>query len=77
MVAGGRDRNGRDLDVVEVLANSHWEAVDPLPTLASVMHAKVHEGRIYFLVQWEGRMDVALYSCSSDTLLTSHKDSKG
>ena len=51
VVAGGRDSDAMELDVVEVLFDSHWITVDSLPESCDkiLSSSTFHEGSFYFI----------------------------
>ena len=69
VVAGGRDSNDEDLDVVEVLQGEEWLMVDPLPAPASDMSSTLHDGELCFMGRWDG--DSTVFTCSCTSLISS------
>ena len=49
IVAGGRDSNGRETDVVEVYDGCQWTKTDPLPKCCSHMKTTIHNGNYYLM----------------------------
>ena len=69
VVAGGRDSNDKELDVVEVLQGDKWLMVDPLPAPAAGMHSTLHDGKICFMRH--GFFDSTVFTCSCTSLISS------
>ena len=49
IVAGGRDSNHRETDVVEVYDGCQWTKTDPLPKCCSYMKTTIHNGNYYLM----------------------------
>jgi len=73
VVVGGRGSNDEDLEVVEVLHEDKWTAVDPLPEPKYSMHSTAHNGDLHFM----GGMGkgTRAYTCSCSSLISSVKES--
>ncbi len=72
VVAGGRVRNDKDLDVVEVLLGDLWMTADSLPTPCWDMRSAFHEGNFYFTGGDDKEM--ILFICSLESLKESTSD---
>ena len=67
IVAGGRDSNGWDTNVVEVYDGRQWMRTDPLPKHCSHMKTTFHNGNYYLM--GGGNQDQSVFCASLQSLI--------
>ena len=75
VVAGGLGSKCEDLEVVEVLLEDKWVAVDSLPIPASWMRSTLHDGKLCFMKH--GRKGSTVFTCSCTSLISSNSKTSG